>query len=116
MFYRMRKRKAGLTAFSTKQGFTHAMYACRITLHSGANLVEETLRFLIRLYANGREIWRIMSEQVGSEACSGVVGCALLHGSRHSRFRAGEELTPYPKLGKLELNLYKTLNWRHLTG
>lgn len=35
-----------------------------------------------------------MSEQVGSEAYSGVVRCDLLHGSRHRRFRAGEEREP----------------------
>ncbi len=32
-----------------------------------------------------------MSEQVGSEAYSGVVRCDLLRGSRPSRFRAGQE-------------------------
>ncbi len=32
-----------------------------------------------------------MSEQVGSEAYSGVDRCHVLHGSRHCRFRAGEE-------------------------
>ena len=97
----MRKRKAGLTAFSTKQGFTHAMYAWWITLRSGANLGWETLHFLIRLYANGRELWKIISEQVGSEAYSGVVRCDLLPGSRHSRFRAGEECEPISEAVKL---------------
>jgi hypothetical protein len=32
-----------------------------------------------------------MSEQVGSEAYSAVDRCDVLHGSRPSRFRAGQE-------------------------
>src|SRR5260370_23888869 len=94
MFYRIRKRKAGLTAFSTKQQFTHAMCAWPITLPSGANHSGEKQGFLILTCANGNEIWRIMSAQVGREACSGVVRCDLLHGTRHSLFRAGEECEP----------------------
>src|SRR6266849_10506144 len=97
MFYRIRKRKAGLTAFSTKQQFTHAMCAWPITLPSGANHSGEKRGFLILTCANGNEIWRIMSAQVGREACSGVVRCDLLHGTRHSRFRAGEDTS---KLGE----------------
>ncbi len=73
MFCRTRKRTDGLTAFSTRQGFTHAMYAWWITLLSGANLAGEIPPFLILTYANGKEIWRVMSEQVGSESYSGVV-------------------------------------------
>jgi hypothetical protein len=62
-----------LTAFSAKQGFTHAMYAWWITLRSGANLGRKIPRFLILTYANGKVIWKVMFEQVGSEAYSGAV-------------------------------------------
>src|SRR5690242_587669 len=86
MFYRIQKRKAGLTAFSAKQGFTHAMYVWTIMPPSGGDHGGETQSFLILTCTNGKEIWRVMSAQVGREAYSRVVRCHLLHRTRHCRF------------------------------
>ncbi len=54
-----------------------------------------------------------MSEQVGSEAYSGVVGCDLLHGSRPSGFRAGQERELESEASEACNLTQKTLDWRH---
>jgi hypothetical protein len=100
MFYRMRKRKAGLTAFSAKQQFTRAMCAWWITLLSGANRGGQIPRFLILTYANGKEIWRVMSEQVVNEAYSGFVRCE-------------EEREAVSEAWEACNLTQKTLEWRH---
>jgi len=60
-------------------------------LCSGASLGGEILRLLIPVYANGKEIWRVMFEQVRNQAYSKVDRCHVLRGSRHCGLRAGEE-------------------------
>ena len=64
----MRERKAGLTSFFAKHGFTLAMYACRITRAFGVDLGLRILRLLTLPLANGEKKQRAMSERVGSEA------------------------------------------------
>lgn len=95
------------------------MYAWWITLRSGANLGREILRFHILTYANGKEIWRVMSEQVGSEAYSGVDRCDVLHGSRLCRFRAREEREPVSEVWEssvLPLNYARSISFVLLTN
>jgi hypothetical protein len=69
----MRKKKAGLTAFFAKHGFTLAIYAWWITPRSAANLGREILRFLIPPCASRKQMRRVMSELVGCEAHCGAV-------------------------------------------
>src|SRR5579859_4224241 len=77
------------------------MYAWWITLRSGAILGGEIPRFLILTYASGKEIWRVVSEQVGSEAYSDGMrrpvstGCDKL--PRHRRARGAKKRRPAMK-------------------
>jgi|HubBroStandDraft_3_1064219.scaffolds.fasta_scaffold954576_1 hypothetical protein len=59
------------------------------------------MRFLIRLYADGKEIWRVMSELVGSEAYSVIVHCTFGMGHDTVDSKPGSNANPCPKLGKL---------------
>ncbi len=73
------------------------------------------MRFLIRLYSNGKEMPRAMSEQVGSEAYSGVIAAPPCIDLDSVDSEPGRNANPYPKLGKLVVYEQKRTNWRQFS-